>query len=335
MLRIKGGRFLIRPTDSLFLAPRTSDLGRKKRKTPFDRAWRETPTKSGVFLVHPSCARPLCGRRAFSAIGGTAQGRWRPRCICTYTALCTARPECGYSRRSTHGEGGTGVGCVHWRASASAVVAGGAAVGALRFGAGGRAAGGCQCGAVGGLPAPRGVRVPPGGCEGAARAGGGCARLKAGLLLCGVRRHGHTHTHTPTHTHHTPTPLFPFPTPAQAHSHGRKAAAALWRCLSLIKKKGFPRLRLLRLGCACFGATPVRPRRARAVVLCICISTCLHLPGAGVATRGRPRGGDTSYSDTHSVSQAVGAVYHQHSRPRESARAGGGGGGCPPVGVAA
>jgi hypothetical protein len=43
------GRFLIRPSDSLFLAPQ-SDL-EKKEKTPFDRAWRETP-KSGVFLVH-------------------------------------------------------------------------------------------------------------------------------------------------------------------------------------------------------------------------------------------------------------------------------------------
>jgi hypothetical protein len=42
-------------------------------------------------------------------------------------------------------------------------------VGALRFGAGGGAAGGGQCGAVGGLPAPRGVRAPPGGLEGAAK----------------------------------------------------------------------------------------------------------------------------------------------------------------------
>jgi hypothetical protein len=45
------------------------------------------------------------------------------------------------------------------------------------------------------------------------------------------------HTHPPPPPPPPPHPLSPFPTPAQAHSHGRKAAVALWRCLSKKKKK--------------------------------------------------------------------------------------------------
>jgi hypothetical protein len=45
-----SGRFLVRLSDSLFLAPQTERF-RKKSKTPFERASQEAP-KPGVFLVH-------------------------------------------------------------------------------------------------------------------------------------------------------------------------------------------------------------------------------------------------------------------------------------------
>jgi hypothetical protein len=56
------------------------------------------------------------------------------------------------------------------------------------------------------------------------------ARRVRGGMRAAVRLHGHTLIPPPPPQH--PPPLSLFPTPAQAHSHGRKAAAALWRCLS-------------------------------------------------------------------------------------------------------
>jgi hypothetical protein len=86
---------------------------------------------------------------------------------------------------------------------------------ALRFGAGGGAAGGCQCGAVGGGAGPRGVCVPPGGSEGAARAAEGSAAPLSRYGCTEVRLDGHTSTGPPKQPPALPRRPAPAPTGAK------------------------------------------------------------------------------------------------------------------------